>query len=76
MRTSNHLTAVFEPGENGWYIGYIPEMPGVSTQGESLEATKENLLDALTLMLEVRRELAEKTEPIGIVREHLFLDAA
>jgi predicted RNase H-like HicB family nuclease len=35
------------------YIGVIKEMPGVISQGASIEETKENLMDALQLYLEV-----------------------
>lgn len=58
MRLANHLTAVFEPAEEGGFVAYIPEMPGVASQGETMDEARENLLDALELVLEVRREQA------------------
>lgn len=36
-----------------YYIGTIKEIPGVVTQGKNIEETKENLMDALKLYLEV-----------------------
>ena len=60
MKSKLKLTAVFEEAEEGGYIAYIEEIPGVNTQGETLKETKENLLDALELVLETRRELANR----------------
>ncbi len=45
MKTKLKLTAVFEETEEGGYIAFIEEIPGVNTQGETLEESKANLLD-------------------------------
>jgi predicted RNase H-like HicB family nuclease len=37
------LNAVFEKTEDGYWIGYVEELPGANTQGESLEETRNNL---------------------------------
>ena len=60
MKTNMKLTAVFSPEEDGGYIAYIEEMPGVNTQGDNLEEAKSNLLEALTMVMEVRREMSKK----------------
>lgn len=52
------LTAVFEKSPHG-YSGYVEELPGANTQGETLEATKVNLIEAIQLVLQANRELAE-----------------
>lgn len=57
MRTS--LTAVFEKSPYG-YIGYIEELPGANTQGRTLEEAKRNLIEAIQLVLEANRQLAEE----------------
>ena len=54
------LTAVFEEAEEGGYVAYVEEIPGVNTQGETLEEARENLKDALKLMLETNKETTEK----------------
>jgi predicted RNase H-like HicB family nuclease len=54
------LTAVFLEDPDGGYSAYIEEIPGVNTQGETLEEARENLKDALTMILEANKELAEK----------------
>jgi len=53
------LTAVYRKVDEG-FIAYVEEIPGVNTQGSSLEEAKENLKEALKLVLETNRELAEK----------------
>jgi len=60
MKNDIKITAVFEEAEEGGYIAYIEEIPGVNTQGETLEEAKENLYDALELVLEVNREISQK----------------
>jgi predicted RNase H-like HicB family nuclease len=46
------FTAIIEQGENGWLIGQIAEAPAAISQGETVDELKENLLDALRLILE------------------------
>lgn len=43
-----------------WYIGYVEELPGVNTQGETLEEIRENLREAILLILKSNRELVKK----------------
>ena len=54
------FTAIIEKGEIGWYVGQVEEIPAALAQGETIEEVKENLLDALKLILEVNKELTEK----------------
>lgn len=45
------LTAVYEKhGE--WYVAYIKEIPGVNTQGQTLDEARENLEDAFQMLVE------------------------
>jgi predicted RNase H-like HicB family nuclease len=46
-----NLTIVYEPDEDGWIMVSIPEVPGVLSQGRTREEARENILDALRLML-------------------------
>ena len=41
----------------GGFSAYIKEVPGVNTQGETITEAKENLKDALCLVLEVNQIL-------------------
>ena len=64
------FTAVFEPAPEGGFAAYIEEIPGVNTQGETLEEARENLREALEMVLEVRRELAEAAQTgRNVIRE-------
>ena len=57
-----------------WYLGYVEEIPGVNTQGKTLAETKENLKEALVLVLEANRTVSHRAhhgqhaieEPISI----------
>ena len=53
------FTAVFEQ-EGGWWIGYVEELPGANTQGQTLEEARENLKEAVQLITEANRELARR----------------
>jgi predicted RNase H-like HicB family nuclease len=53
------LTAVFKKVPEG-YIGWVEELPGANTQGETLEEARENLQEAIRLVFEANRELTER----------------
>jgi predicted RNase H-like HicB family nuclease len=59
MANNLKLTIVYTPCEEGGYTAYIKEMRGVISEGETKEEARENVLDALSLMLEVDREESE-----------------
>jgi len=51
--------------DGNWYVGCLTEVPGVFSQGETLEKLKENIQDAYRMMLEADREThtgARRTE--------------
>lgn len=50
------FTAVFMPVPEG-YIAFVEELPGANTQGATLEEARENLREAVALVLEANREL-------------------
>ena len=53
------LTAVFRRVPEG-YIAFVEELPGANTQGATLEEARANLHEAVTLVLEANRTLAEE----------------
>jgi predicted RNase H-like HicB family nuclease len=63
------LTAVFEPAKEGGYTCFVEEVPAAISQGETLHEAKANLLDALKLVLECQRELAERELSPNALRE-------
>jgi len=74
MEAKLNLTAVFEEAEEGGYIAYIEEIPGVNTQGETLEEARENLADALEIVTNAYRELSQNSlSGKKVIREKLVL---
>lgn len=74
MKTKLKLTAVFEPAEEGGYIGYIEEIAGINTQGDSLAEVKTNLIEALELVIETQRELSKKAlSKKQVIREEITI---
>jgi len=51
------LTAVYER-DGDWVMGYIVEIPGVNTQGRTLDECRDNLQDALQEFVAARRDQA------------------
>ncbi len=51
MNDTLNLTIVYEPGDDGWITVSIPEVPGVLSQGRTRKEARENVIDALALML-------------------------
>ena len=43
--------------DEGWYVGQLREVPGIFSQGESLEELKLNVQDAYDLMMQETRQL-------------------
>ncbi|MBS1526559.1 MAG: type II toxin-antitoxin system HicB family antitoxin [Bacteroidetes bacterium] len=68
------FTAIIETGENGWYVGQVEELPAAIAQGKTIDELKENLLDAVRLLLDTNKEITEK-EYHGktIIKEELEL---
>ena len=60
------MTAIFEPCDEGGYIAYIEEIPGINSQGDTIEEAKENLTDAINLMFEERRSRLKESKNKGV----------
>ncbi len=48
--------------DEGWYVGKLKEVPGVFSQGASLEELEENIRDAYQLMMEEEEEVLPHTD--------------
>jgi predicted RNase H-like HicB family nuclease len=70
------LTAAFEPAKEGGYTCFVEEIPAAISQGRTLTEARVNLLDALRLVLECQRDLAEKNLSSEAVREIIELPDA
>lgn len=70
------LTAVFRKVPRG-YVAFVEELPGANTQGETLDEARFNIEEAVALVLESNRALAEEElQGAEIVREPLKIPAA
>jgi predicted RNase H-like HicB family nuclease len=69
------FTAVFER-HGDWCIGCVEELPGANTQGRTLEEARENLKEAVELVIAANREIARReTQGKDVIREELVVGA-
>jgi predicted RNase H-like HicB family nuclease len=67
------FTAVFQKVAEG-YIGFVEELPGANTQAATLEEARANLSEAVALVLEANRTLAEESiRGQEVIREPLII---
>ena len=65
------LTKIFQKVPEG-YIAFVEELPGANTQAETLDQARNNLEEAIQLVLEANRFLAEeKLQGQEIIRESI-----
>lgn len=70
------FTAVFQEVPEG-YIAFVEELPGANTQAATIEEARENLAEAVELVLEANRTLAEEMmKGKTVIRENFPLRAA
>mgnify|MGYP001559416907 FL=1 len=69
------FTAIYRKVPEG-YVAFVEELPGANTQGETLDEARLNLAEAVTLVLETNRQLAEEElRGADVIREPLKLTA-
>ena len=57
-----------EPDEDGWIVARIVEVPGAHSQGRTKEEARENVIDALRLMLTPDDGAPEgQSEPLDLI---------
>lgn len=67
------FTAVFER-DGDWWIGYVEELPGANTQGRSIDEARENLKEAVRLVIDANRDIARReSEGKTVIREDLVV---
>ncbi len=70
------FTAVYMKVPEG-YVGFVEELPGANTQGATIEEARENLREAVELVLEANRVLADEAlAGREVIREPITLPAA
>jgi predicted RNase H-like HicB family nuclease len=67
------FTAIFRKVSEG-YIGFVEELPGANTQASTLKEARENLKEAVALVLEANRLLTEESlKGKNVIREPLLI---
>jgi len=69
----NEFTAIIEK-DGKWYIAYCPEIPGANGQGRTKDEARTNLADAISLILEDRREEGLRGVPEAATRETVTIE--
>jgi predicted RNase H-like HicB family nuclease len=64
----NEFTAIIEKDED-WYIAYCPEIPGANGQGKTKKECLKSLSEAISLILEDRRQDAMRGIPQDAVSD-------
>lgn len=67
------FTAIIEPAPEGGYWAICPEIPGANGQGETIEEAKENLREAIELILNDRREDILRGLPDDAIQEKVLI---
>jgi predicted RNase H-like HicB family nuclease len=67
------FTAIIEPAPEGGYWAICPEVPGANGQGETIEETKDNLRQAIELVLEDHRADILRGLPEDAIQEILLI---
>ena len=69
----SEFTAIFEK-DGDWRVGFVEELPSANTQGATLEEARENLKEAIVLIIETNRELAElEVAGRSVIKEQLIV---
>ena len=74
MESMREVEFIFEPQDEGGYHVYAPELPGLHTQGDTLDEAINSAREALELYVEGLREDGRPLD-MGIVRRSLPLPA-
>ena len=64
----NEFTAIIEQ-DGEWFIAFCPEIPGANGQGRTRDEARENLSEAIALILQDRREDALRGVPADAIRD-------
>jgi predicted RNase H-like HicB family nuclease len=65
---------VFEPQQEGGYYVYAPDLPGLHTEGDSLDDAVVNAEEALALYVDGLRDDGQSL-PQGVIRRRLTITA-
>lgn len=66
------FTAVYQK-RGRWYIGWIEEVSGVNTQAKTIKELKENLKEALLLVIEANKSTIKREAAKSFIREPIYI---
>ncbi len=69
----NEFIAIIER-DGDWYIAYCPEVPGANGQGRTKDECRQNLAEAIALILADRREDGLRGIPDEAIKETIILE--
>ena len=70
------FTALIEK-KGDWWIGFVEELPGANTQGRSESEIRENLKEAIKLVINANREITRReTKGKTVIREEIIVDVS
>ena len=67
------FTAIIEPAPEGGYWAICSEVPSANGQGETVEEAKDNLREAIELILKDRREDVLRGLPEDVIKETVLI---
>ena len=72
MRNAELTVLIQKDEESGWYVGQIEEFPSAISQGQTIAELKDNLIDALKLLLDTnKRELGKDYKDKEVLKRKL-----
>jgi len=74
LRMKQRYHTIIRPEANGWFVGWVEEIPGTITQARSLDECRRALRDALELMVETHREEARLGLDPSCIQEAIEID--
>jgi predicted RNase H-like HicB family nuclease len=69
----NQFTAIFEKDQD-WFIAYCLEIPGANGQGKTKEECRQNLVEAIKLILSERRDNVWQSIPDEAIKEVITVE--
>ena len=65
---------IIKPEPNGWFVGWVEEVPGTITGGKTLAECRKNLRDSLRLMVRTNRDEARLGLDRSCIQELMEID--
>jgi predicted RNase H-like HicB family nuclease len=73
-RMKQRYHTIIKPSRDGWFVGWVEEVPGTITGGRSLDECRRNLRDSLMLMIETNRDEARIGLDNSCIQESIEVD--